>query len=174
VQNPCRLKSSVVAHRRHKGCRCNQTSARLSGSSPTRLRRFRRIRTHGRRQAARIESHDRADQALKLTNRSRSPNAMLLAEVRARALRSPIPPPRLRLSERIESHIILPEGHWSRGCHRSRECRSGVGVEIATGGEGGGGVPRGGSSGRSGLTRLPPAVMVAAPSVLPPAFTSVA
>ena len=33
----------------------------------------------------------------------------LLAHIRARALRSLIPPPRLRLSEWIESNIRLPE-----------------------------------------------------------------
>ena len=35
---------------------------------------------------------------------------MLLAEVRSRALRSLIPPPRLRLSDWIEREIVLPEG----------------------------------------------------------------
>jgi hypothetical protein len=68
------------------------------------------LRTHGRRQAARVESYNHADQTLKLMNRSRSPNAMLPVEVRARVLRSLIPPPRLKLSEWIESNIILPEG----------------------------------------------------------------
>ena len=35
---------------------------------------------------------------------------MLLADVRACALRSLIPPPRLKLSEWIEREIVLPEG----------------------------------------------------------------
>jgi hypothetical protein len=33
-----------------------------------------------------------------------------LDDVRARALRSLIPPPRLRLAQRIEANIVLPEG----------------------------------------------------------------
>jgi hypothetical protein len=33
---------------------------------------------------------------------------MVLEQVRARALRSLIPPPRLRLSEWIEANIVLP------------------------------------------------------------------
>jgi phage terminase large subunit GpA-like protein len=35
---------------------------------------------------------------------------MTLAEIRARALSSLIPPPRLRLSEWIEREIVLPDG----------------------------------------------------------------
>jgi phage terminase large subunit GpA-like protein len=35
---------------------------------------------------------------------------MLLAEIRSRVLASLIPPPRLRLSEWIESQLRLPEG----------------------------------------------------------------
>jgi hypothetical protein len=59
--------------------------------------------------------------------------ASSLAAIRARALASLIPPPRIALSDWIESNIRLPEG-VSAGCRCSPDHR--VGTRLRAGGDG--------------------------------------